>query len=159
MREGFQLALTYKAFFHLKNWLLFSTKQRDKHVQTINIDNREFILYQRQKLIVKRLMKVSAEEIAPIISQLVIENCNGCMTEHLSQTHHQCLTMEKDEQLCLYFDIALDRASETKVMEAFTDSDMKVYDFELIEYTADDWKTVFCAEHRQALKHVTFQLL
>jgi hypothetical protein len=101
-------------------------------------------------------MKVSAEEIAPIISQLVIENCNGCMT-----MHYQCLTMEKDEQLCLYFDIALDRASETKVMEAFTESlsDMKVYDFELIEYTADDWKTVFCAEQRQALKHVTFQLL
>jgi hypothetical protein len=96
-------------------------------------------------------MKVSAEEIAPIISQLVIENCNGCMTEHLSQTHHQCLTMENDEQLCLYFDIALDRASETKVMEAFTESlsNMKVYDFELIEYMADDWKTVFCAEHRQ----------
>ena len=124
----------------------------------IDIDNREFILYQRQKLIVKRLMKVSADEIAPIISQLVIENCNGCMTEHLSQTHHQRLTMEKDEQLCLYFDIAIDRASETKVMEAFTESlsDMKVYDFELIEYTADDWKT---SEHRQALKHVTFQLL
>ena len=119
----------------------------------IDIDNREFILYQRQKLIVKRLMKVSAEEIAPIISQLVIENCNGCMTEHLSQTH---------QQLCLYFDIALDRASETKVMEAFFTeslSNMKVCDFELIEYTADDWKTVFCAEHRQALKHVTFQLL
>ena len=104
-------------------------------------------------------MKVSAEEIAPIISQLVIENCNGCMTEHLSLTHHQCLTMEKDEQLCMYFDIALDRASETKVMEAFTESlsDMKVH--ELIEYTADDWKTVFCAEHRRELKQTTFQLL
>jgi hypothetical protein len=161
MREGFRFALTYKAFFHLKNWLLFSTKQGISMSKAIDIDNREFILYQRQKLIVKRLMKVSAEEIAPIISQLVIENCNGCMTEHLSQMHHQCLTMEKDEQLCLYFDIALDRALETKVMEAFTESlsDMKVYDFELIEYTANDWKTVFCAEHRQALKHVIFQLL
>jgi hypothetical protein len=125
----------------------------------IDIDNKELVLYQRQKRIVKRLLKVSAEEIAPIISQLIVENCNGCMTEHLSQTHHQCLTMEKDEQLCLYFDIALDRASETKVMKAFTESlsDMKVH--ELIEYTADDWKTVFCAEHRQALKHTTFQLL
>jgi hypothetical protein len=125
----------------------------------IDIDNREFILYQRQKRIVKRLMKVSAEEIAPIISRLVIENCNGCMTEHLSQTHHQCLTMEKDEQLCLYFDIALDRASKTDVMKAFTESlsDMKVH--ELIEYTADDWKTTFCVEHRQVLKHVIFQLL
>jgi hypothetical protein len=58
----------------------------------------------------------------------------------------------------MYFDIALDRASETKVMEAFTESlsDMKVH--KLIEYTAD-WKTVFCAEHRRALKHTTFQLL
>jgi hypothetical protein len=46
-------------------------------------------------------------------------------------------------------------------MEAFTESlsDMKVHDFELIEYTADDWKTIFCVEHRRALKHVVFQLL
>jgi hypothetical protein len=46
-------------------------------------------------------------------------------------------------------------------MEAFTESlsDMKVYDFELIEYTADDWKTIFSVEHRRALKHVIFQLL
>ena len=106
----------------------------------MDIDNREFILYQRQKFIVKKLLKVSSEEIASIISQLAVENCNGCMTEHLSQTHHQCLTMERDERLCLYFDRALEKASETKVLEAFTESlsDMKVYDFELIEYTADD---------------------
>ena len=69
--------------------------------------------------------------------------------------------MEKDEQLCMYFDIALDRASEVKVMKAFTESlsDMNVHDFELIKYTPDDWKTIFCAEHRQTLKHVIFQLL
>jgi hypothetical protein len=37
--------------------------------------------------------------------------------------------MERDEQLCLYFDYALEKASETKVMEAFTKSlsDMKVH--------------------------------
>jgi hypothetical protein len=56
----------------------------------IDIDNKELVFYHRQKLIVKILLKVSAEEIASIISQLVVENCNGCMTEHLSQTHHQC---------------------------------------------------------------------
>jgi hypothetical protein len=127
----------------------------------IDIDNKELVLHHRQKRIVKKLLKVSTEEIAPIISQLVVENCNGCMTEHLSQMHHQCLTMERDERLCLYFDCALEKASETKVMKAFTESlsDMKVYDFELIEYTADDWKTIFCVEHRRALKHVIFQLL
>ena len=80
----------------------------------IDIDKREFILYQQRKLIVQKLLKVSAEEIASIISQLVVENCNGCMTEHLSQTHHQCLTMERDERLCLYFDRALEKASEQK---------------------------------------------
>ena len=127
----------------------------------IDIGNKELVLYHRQKLIVKKLLKVSAEEIASIISQLVVENCNGCMTEHLSQTHHQCLTMERDERLCLYFDVALDRASEVKVMKAFTESlrDIKVHDFELIAYTGDDWKTIFCLEHRRALKHVIFQLL
>jgi hypothetical protein len=57
MREGFRFALTYKAFFHLKNWLLFSTKQGISMSKAIDIDNREFILYQRQKLIVKRLMQ------------------------------------------------------------------------------------------------------
>jgi hypothetical protein len=37
--------------------------------------------------------------------------------------------MERDEQLCLYLDYALEKASETKVMEAFTKSlsDMKVH--------------------------------
>ena len=50
----------------------------------IDIDNKELVLYHRQKLSVKKLLKVSAEEIAPIISQLVVENCNGCMTEHRS---------------------------------------------------------------------------
>jgi hypothetical protein len=50
----------------------------------IDIDIRELVLYHRQKRIVKKLLKVSAEEIASIISQLVVENCNGCMTEHLS---------------------------------------------------------------------------
>jgi hypothetical protein len=79
---------------------------------------------------VKKLLKFpAAVEIAPIISQLVVEHCNGCNTEHLSLTHHQCITMERDEQLCLYFDYALEKASETKVMEAFTKSlsDMKVH--------------------------------
>jgi hypothetical protein len=82
--------------------------------EPINIDNKELVLHHRQKLIVKKLLKISAEEIAPIISQLVVENCNGCMTEHLSQTHHQCLTMERDEQLCLCFDYALEKASEKR---------------------------------------------
>jgi 16S rRNA A1518/A1519 N6-dimethyltransferase RsmA/KsgA/DIM1 with predicted DNA glycosylase/AP lyase activity len=127
--------------------------------EPIDIDNKELVLHHRQKLIVKKLFKISAEEIAPIITQLVVEYGNGCMTEHLSQTHHQCLTMERDVQLCLYFEYALEKASETKVMKAFTksSSDMEVH--ELIKYNANDWKTIFCVEHRQALKHETFQLL
>ena len=127
--------------------------------EPIDIDNMELVLHLRQKLFVKKLLKISAEEIASIISQLVVKNCNGCMTEHLSQTHHQCLTMERDEQLCLYFDYALEKASETKVIEAFTRSlsEMKVH--ELIKYNADNWKTVFCVDHRRALKYETFQLL
>jgi hypothetical protein len=159
MRRFLKVPAHIKRFSIGKKRSLLLIRQRANMSKPIDIDNKELVLYQRQKRIIKRLMKVSAAEIAPIISRLVIENCNGCMTGHLSQTHHQCLTMEKDKQLCLYFDIALDRASETDVMKAFTESlsDMKVY--ELIEYTADDWKTTFCVEHRQVLKHMIFQLL
>jgi hypothetical protein len=127
----------------------------------IDIDNKELVLYHRQKRIIGRLLKTSAAEIAAVISQLVTENCRGCATQHLSQAHHQCRTMERDEQLCMYFDYALDRASGENVMKAFTESlgDMKVHDFELTEYTQDDWKTAFCVEHRRTLKHAVFQLL
>ena len=73
--------------------------------------------------------------------------------------HHQCLTMEKDVQLCLYFDYALEKASETKVMKAFIRRLSEMIVHELIKYNADNWKTVFCVDHRRALKHEIFQLL
>ena len=87
-----------------------------------DVDNRELVLYYRQKRIEKILLKSYTHEIAAIISHLVIENCDGCITNHLSQTHHQCLMMERDEQLCLYFDCALGKVSEGNVMEVFTQS-------------------------------------
>ena len=102
-----------KVFATGKEQSLLSIRQRVNMSKPIDIDNKELVLYQRQKRIVKKLLKVSTEEIAPIISQLVVENCNGCMTEHLSQTHHQCLTMERDERLCQNFDHALEKVSET----------------------------------------------
>ena len=105
----------------------------------IDIDNKELVFYHRQKLIVKKLLKVSAEEIASIISQLVVENCNGCKTEHLSQTHHQCLTMERDERLCLYFDRALEKASETKVMESNQIKSNQLYFVRVVTSVQKNW--------------------
>ena len=128
-----------------------------------DIDNRELVLCYRQKRIEKLLLKSYAHEIAAIISHLVVENCNGCMINHLSQTHHQCLMVERDEQLCLYFDCALEKVSEGNVMEAFTQSlnDIipKVNGLELLKYTCHDWRSDFCTEQRQLLKQETFKVL
>ena len=118
MRRFLKVHAHIKLFSIGKKQSLLLIRQRANMSKPIDIDNKELVFYHRQNLIVKKLLKVSAEEIASIISQLVVENCNGCMTEHLSQTHHQCLTMERGERLCLYFDHALEKASETKVMEA-----------------------------------------
>ena len=52
---------------------------------------------------------------------LVRENCEGCNTAHLSQTHHACLSMGKFKRL-EYFDAALQRTSEAAVMKTFTES-------------------------------------
>ena len=88
----------------------------------MDIDNKRLILYHRLRRIENKLLKCYAKEIATMISQLVVENCAGCITENLSQANHECLTMEKDEQLCMYFDEALSKISEAKVREAFIEN-------------------------------------
>ena len=80
--------------------------------------------------------------------------------DHPSQRQHACLTMENDEQLCLYFDRALERISNTNVMDTFTQSlgDIKPHDFEMVKYRCADWRSDFCENQRRALKEETFKL-
>lgn len=129
----------------------------------LDIDDKELVLHHRQKRIEKKLLKSYAEEIASNISRLVTENCNGCLIDHPSQRQHDCLMMERDEQLCLYYDRALEKVSEANVMKAFTESlnDIKpsVNGFEMLKYTCDDWRSIFCADQRRVLKQEIFKLL
>ena len=127
-----------------------------------DIDNEERVLSHRQKIIEERLIKCY-EEIASVINQLVLENCNGCIIDHPSQRQHPCLMMESDERLSLYFDDALSWASEASVMENFMNSlnDIKprVNGLELLKYTCYDWRTVFCSNERRLLKQETLKQL
>ena len=79
----------------------------------MDIDEKEIIARYRRKRMKRKILKVSAKEIARHIFCLVRENCEGCTTTHLSQTHHTCLYMGKFKRL-EYFDAALQRASETR---------------------------------------------
>ena len=128
-----------------------------------DIGNEERFLSHRQKMIEERLIKCYAEEIASVINQLVVENCNGCIIDHPSQRQHPCLMMESDERLSLYFDDALSWASEAKVMENFMNSlnDIKprVNGLELLKYTCYDWRTEFCSNERRLLKQETLKQL
>ena len=95
-----------------------------------------------------------------IISRLVVENCNGYRNEHHSQNHHQCLTMEKDEQLCTYFDEALSKISEESVTKDSTNNcDIKLNGLEMLKYTRVVWRSTFCTDHRWALKQETLYSL
>ena len=58
-----------------------------------------------QKIIQEKLTNCYAEDIASVLNQLVVENCNGCIIDHPSQRQHPCLMMESDERLSLYFDV------------------------------------------------------
>ena len=128
-----------------------------------DIGDEERFLSHRQKMIEERLIKCYAEEIASVINQLVVENCNGCIIDHPSQRHHPCPMMESDERLSLYFDDALSWASEAKVMENFMNSlnDIKprVNGLELLKYTCYDWRTEFCSNERRLLKQETLKQL
>ena len=128
-----------------------------------DIGNEERFLSHRQSLIQEKLLRCYAEEIACAISVLVVENCNGCIIDHPSQRQHPCLMMENDEKLLLYFDIAFSRVSEANVMEKFMNSlgDIKptVNGLELLKYTCNDWRTLFCTNERRLLKQETLKLL
>ena len=128
-----------------------------------DICNEERFLSHRQSLIQEKLLKCYAEEIACAISVLVVENCNGCIIDHLSQRQHPCLMMKNDEKLLLYFDIAFSRVSEANVMEKFMNSlgEIKpmVNGLELMKYTCNDWRTLFCKNERRLLKQETLKLL
>ena len=127
-----------------------------------DIGNEERFLSHRQKLIEERLIKCYAEEIASVINQLVVENC-GCIIDHPSQRQHPCLMMESDERLSMYFDDALSKISEARVMENFMNSlnDIKprVNGLELLKYTCYDWRSVFFANERWLLKKETLEQL
>ena len=128
-----------------------------------DIGNEERFLSHRQKMIEERLIKCYAEEIASVINQLVVENCNGCIIDHPSRRQHPCLMMESDERLSMYFDDALSKISEARVMENFmnslNDTKPRVNGLELLKYTCYDWRSVFCANERRLLKKETLEQL
>ena len=139
-----------------------------KHLPT-DTGNEERFLSRRQKIIQEKLIKCYAEEIASVINQLAVENCNECIIDHPSQRQHSsqrqhpCLMMESDERLSLYFDDALSKVSEASVMENFMNSlsDIKprVNGLELMKYTCCDWRTVFCSNEGRLLKQETLKQL
>ena len=88
----------------------------------MDIDDKELALSCCQQRIEKRLIRCYATEIALVIPRLVEENCVGCILGQLSQAQHDCLMMPRDEWLWWYFDLALSRISEGKIMESFTES-------------------------------------
>ena len=105
----------------------------------MDIDEKEMIVRFWQKRIKRKILKVSAKEIAGHIFSLVRENWEGCNTTHLSQTHHTGFSMEKFKRL-EYFDAALHFSIHT-------------------EHPIKDWKSVFCMEHEEALKQEVLKIL
>ena len=93
-------------------------------------------------LIEEKLLKCYAEEVSAIVSMMLLENCEGCRFDYPSQREHDCLMMEDNQKMLLYFDSALENVSEAKVVETFMNSlrDLKptVNGLELLKYTCQD---------------------
>ena len=77
-------------------------------------DLREMPSDERQKLIEEKLFTFYVQELASIINELVVKNCNGCIVDHPSQRQHPCITMGSDERLWSYFNDALLRILKKK---------------------------------------------
>ena len=53
---------------------------------------------------------------------MVMENCEGFRVDHQFQRQHECLMMVDDQKMWLYFDSALEKVLEAKVVETFMNS-------------------------------------
>ena len=75
------------------------------------------------------------------------ENCAGCILGQLSQTQHDCLSMQRDKRLWRYYDVALGRISDGKIMESFSESlkniKPEVNGLKMLKYMCRDWRIVF----------------
>ena len=126
-----------------------------------DIDERE--ISHRGRLIEEKLLKCYTDEVASEICKLVLQNCNGCRIDHPIQRQHDCLMMEAEEKIWVYFDFALDAVSEATIVEVFMNSfqDIKplVNGLGLLKYTCQDWRTLFCVKNRELLKLRTLAIL
>ena len=134
-----------------------------KKIAPMDISHLENFLSNRQIMIEEKLLKCYAEETASRVMVLVTEYCNGCLIDHPSQRQHDCLMMEVDERMCLYFDEAVNSVSEATIVQNFMNSlqDMKptVNGLELLKYTCQDWRKELCSRERKKLKTKTRELL
>ena len=113
----------------------------------------------RRKRLVRRLLKISAREIARIIPILIAESCAGCAIVYLSQTHHTCLAPMGKFAKLKYFDVALHRTSEETVMKKFMEN-LKTIDLYVLEQNPIiNWKTDFCVKNEQTLKQKVLEAL
>ena len=139
--------------------------QSDNLKKTVprDISHLENFLSNRQIMIEEKLLKCYAEETASRVMVLVTEYCNGCLIDHPSQRQHDCLMMEVDERMCLYFDEAMNSVSEATIVQNFMNSlqDMKptVNGLELLKYTCQAWRKELCSRERKKLKTKTRELL
>ena len=71
--------------------------------------------------------------------------------------------MEAEENIWVYFDCALDAVSQATIVDAFMNSLQNIKPsvncLELLKYTCQDWRNLFCAKNRELLKHRTLAIL
>ena len=125
----------------------------------LDYDEKDMIMAFRRKRLERKLLKISAKEIARIIPILIAESCAGCAIGHLSQTHHTCLSPMGKFTKLEYFDVALHRASEENVMKKSMEN-LKTTDLYVLEQNPIiNWKTDFCVKNEQTLKQKVLEAL
>ena len=87
---------------------------------------------------------------------MVEKNCDGCLIDHPSQRQHDCLVMQNEEQMLLYFDDAFENVPENDVLRCFMKSleeiEPSVNGLEVLNYIYQDWRQLFCSTRRGTLE-------
>jgi len=65
------------------------------------------------------MVRSTAHHAYPLLRQVMQSECNGCLTDHPSQTQHMCLMMESEEYVRFGLDKTLTLVDWGKVKSTF----------------------------------------
>jgi len=117
----------------------------------------------RQEEIENMLIQAYAYVVINIILDLVNKKCEGCIFDHPSQRHHDCLMLENDIKVYRYLTEALQQVNDDQLVAMFMKLSAPLIPalngLELLKYQCSDARQEIVSRKREELEQLLIEKL